>query len=199
MLTLFAFAAVQAGCSKWPTVIENGGPPSQNSISTPNKPRSLRASETSIPAFISANDSVAAAKSDFSPLETRQDSCMSWTQAPNSTVCCDHSSGQWVDTGVQRDSYTIGGPACVKQEADVTVDGETVASNIQVTQAATTTTSLIQEDYCSEAMQAPNATVCCDMSSGLWAPAPVIRDGPATGLVSAACPSSKDGGGNVNY
>ena len=71
------------------------------------------------------------------------------------------------------------------------------ASSVAETIAAATSApaSYIQQDYCSEAMELPNATVCCDMSSGLWVAAPVIRDSAATESVSAACPNSGDGSG----
>lgn len=49
------------------------------------------------------------------------------------------------------------------------------------------------QDFCNDAVYAPNATVCCDESTGLWVPAPVIRDGPAASSVSASCPQSTGG------
>ena len=86
----------------------------------------------------------------------------------------------------------------MNQVAGVGADGGVVVSNVQVTEAAptTTTTSYIQQDYCNEAMQLPNYTVCCDRSSGLWVPAPVIRDAPVTVSVSAACPTFDSGSGS---
>ena len=46
------------------------------------------------------------------------------------------------------------------------------------------------QKFCNDAVYAPNGTVCCDESTGLWIPAPVIRDGPAASLMSASCPQS---------
>lgn len=54
------------------------------------------------------------------------------------------------------------------------------------------------QDFCNDAVYAPNATVCCDESTGLWVPAPVIRDGPAASSVSASCPQSTGGTGGVS-
>ena len=45
-------------------------------------------------------------------------------------------------------------------------------------------------DNCGGAVQAPNNTVCCDVSSGLWKPVPVVRDGPAMSTGNPACPTS---------
>lgn len=53
------------------------------------------------------------------------------------------------------------------------------------------------QDFCNDAVYAPNATVCCDESTGQWVPAPVIRDGPAASSVSASCPSETGGTGGV--
>ena len=53
------------------------------------------------------------------------------------------------------------------------------------------------QDFCNDAVYAPNATVCCNEDTGLWAPAPVIRDGPAASLVSASCPATTGGSGGV--
>lgn len=53
------------------------------------------------------------------------------------------------------------------------------------------------QDFCNDAVYAPNATVCCDESTGLWIPAPVVRDGPAASLVTASCPHSTGGTGGV--
>lgn len=135
---------------------------------------------------------------DILPLEIRQDSCLSWTQAPNQTVCCDESSGEWVLLSVQRDGTEAAtmAVACQDQVGVVTDSGAAVASNVAPPPAAATTAaSIIQQDYCSGEMQLPNATVCCDMSSGVWVPAPVQRDSMATNMVSAACPTTDDGTG----
>jgi len=43
---------------------------------------------------------------------------------------------------------------------------------------------------CEGAVQAPNNTVCCDVSSGFWIPAPVVRDGATASSVNPACPTS---------
>ena len=53
------------------------------------------------------------------------------------------------------------------------------------------------QDFCNDAVYAPNATVCCDESTGLWMPAPVIRDGPAASSMSASCPQSTGGTGGL--
>lgn len=53
------------------------------------------------------------------------------------------------------------------------------------------------QNFCNDAVYAPNTTVCCDESTGLWVPAPVIRDGPAASFVSASCPASTGGTGGV--
>lgn len=53
------------------------------------------------------------------------------------------------------------------------------------------------QDFCNDAVYAPNATVCCDENTGLWVPAPVIRDGPAASSVSASCPQISGGTGGV--
>lgn len=53
------------------------------------------------------------------------------------------------------------------------------------------------QNFCNNAVYAPNATVCCDESTGLWVPAPVIRDGPAASSVSASCPANTGGTGGV--
>lgn len=55
----------------------------------------------------------------------------------------------------------------------------------------------VLQGFCNDAVYAPNATVCCDESTGLWVPAPVIRDGPAASLVSASCPQNTGGAGGV--
>ena len=51
--------------------------------------------------------------------------------------------------------------------------------------------------FCNDAVYAPNGTVCCDESTGLWVTAPVIRDGPAAGSVGASCPPNTGGTGGV--
>lgn len=51
------------------------------------------------------------------------------------------------------------------------------------------------QDFCNDAVYAPNASVCCNESTGVWVPAPVIRDGPAESLVSASCPQNTGGTG----
>ncbi|CAD6591956.1 MAG: hypothetical protein ASARMPRED_005880 [Alectoria sarmentosa] len=53
------------------------------------------------------------------------------------------------------------------------------------------------QNFCNDAVYAPNVTVCCDESTGLWVPAPVIRDGPATSSMSASCPQTTAGTGGV--
>ena len=53
------------------------------------------------------------------------------------------------------------------------------------------------QDFCNDAVFAPNATVCCDESTGIWIPAQVIRDGPAVNSVSASCPQNTGGTGGV--
>ncbi len=45
-------------------------------------------------------------------------------------------------------------------------------------------------DNCEGAVKAPNNTVCCDVSSGLWIPAPVVRDGATASTANPACPIS---------
>lgn len=54
------------------------------------------------------------------------------------------------------------------------------------------------QGFCNDAVYAPNATVCCDESTGLWMPAPVIRDGPAASSVSASCPQNTGGTGGAD-
>lgn len=53
------------------------------------------------------------------------------------------------------------------------------------------------QDFCNDAVYAPNETVCCDENTGLWVAAPVIRDGSAASSVSARCPQSTGGTGGV--
>ena len=55
----------------------------------------------------------------------------------------------------------------------------------------------ILQDFCNGAVYAPNATVCCDEATGLWKPAPVIRDGPVAHSISASCPQNTGGTGGV--
>lgn len=52
-------------------------------------------------------------------------------------------------------------------------------------------------NFCNDAVYAPNASICCDETTGLWVTAPVIRDGPAASLVSASCPQTTGGTGGV--
>lgn len=53
------------------------------------------------------------------------------------------------------------------------------------------------QDFCNDAVYAPNATVYCDESTGLWVSAPVIRDGSPASTVGASCPQSTGGTGGV--
>lgn len=53
------------------------------------------------------------------------------------------------------------------------------------------------QDFCNDAVYAPNTSVCCDETTGFWVPAPVIRDDPAVSLVSASCPQATGGTGGV--
>lgn len=53
------------------------------------------------------------------------------------------------------------------------------------------------QNFCNDAVYAPNGTVCCDESTGLWIPAPVIREGRETSSLSANCPQNTGGTGGV--
>ncbi|KAL6719816.1 hypothetical protein ACLMJK_001737 [Lecanora helva] len=188
------YAAVQAGCTRWPALSQSRESAHLHLVGSSNAPM-LLGDDSASKTLNSVEYPAATDNADPFPLEIRQDSCMSWTQAPNSSVCCDPSSGQWVETDIQRDDYVAGGPTCVTQVGSVNSDGSSSYSNVAPPKAATTPASLVHEDYCNGAMQLPNSTVCCDMSTGLWIPAAVIRDTPATNLVSAACPTPKPGNG----
>ena len=134
-------------------------------------------------------------------LEARQDSCLSWSQAPNSTVCCDHSTGQWRLTDIQRDTFSSSGPECPPQQVGtVEQDGSTSYSDAQEVPPAGSPAVVLpsvqtQQDYCNPSMQPPDNTLCCDTSNGRWKQTTgVIRDGVQTG--SSACPAL--GGGTIN-
>ena len=189
---------MEAGCSNWPPETQSDPPRPEKLIRSSDEARSPRTPADMSGKATNLDVSEVTPEADLSRLEIRQDSCMSWTQAPNSTVCCDHSSGQWVETGVQRDDYTPGGPACAPEEGDIMVNGESVASSSMPVQAASSSSdSIVQQNYCNGAMQAPNSTVCCDMSSGLWVPSGLQRDTMSTDLVSAACPAG--GEASINF
>ena len=51
------------------------------------------------------------------------------------------------------------------------------------------------QNFCNGAVYAPNQTVCCDETTGLWKPAPVIRDGRPSHSIDASCPQMTGGSG----
>ena len=51
------------------------------------------------------------------------------------------------------------------------------------------------QNFCNGAIYAPNQTVCCDETTGLWKPAPVIRDGRPSHSIDASCPMNTGGSG----
>lgn len=51
------------------------------------------------------------------------------------------------------------------------------------------------QSFCNGAVYAPNQTVCCDETTGLWRPAPVIRDGRPSHSIDASCPQMTGGTG----
>ena len=51
------------------------------------------------------------------------------------------------------------------------------------------------QNFCNGAVYAPNQTVCCDETTGLWKPAPVIRDGRPSHSIDASCPQNTGGSG----
>ena len=53
------------------------------------------------------------------------------------------------------------------------------------------------QNFCNDALYAPNASVCCDETTGVWVPAAVIRDESLASSVSASCPQTTEGTGGV--
>lgn len=190
-LTLSRSSAVQASCKKWPRLRGRGN---RGLLDIAANVSDVNSSITSIQPAIETVTRVDLKPPGSSPnafvLQSRQSSCLNWAEAPNSTVCCDQESGEWIKAPVQRETAAID-PACPSIVDIVGSDGQMVASNTRTAPAvAQTTFSNVQANYCTGQMHLPNSTVCCDMSSGLWVPAPVIRDTTATIMVSAACPTS---------
>ncbi len=198
-LTLSRSSGVQAGCKKWPRLRSRGNrglldiAANVSNVITSNTPI-----QSAIKTVTTADVEPPANSPDALILQRRQSSCLNWAEAPNSTVCCDQNSGEWIEAPIQRDTASTD-PACPTVVEGVGSDGQMVASNTQTAPAvAQTTFSNVQTNYCTGQMHLPNSTVCCDMSSGLWVPAPVIRDTMATIMVSAACPTTKSMGGLIN-
>ena len=109
-----------------------------------------------------------------------------------------------METAVQRDYSNGESPACPTEAGYITSNGGAVVSDVAPAAVPTSPVSLLQQDYCNGEMELPNATVCCDMSTGQWVPAAVIRDTMATVSVSAACPTSESGNaggssGSINF
>lgn len=198
--------AVRAGCSQWPKVDSRDHELLEISPNASSTVDSTTSTQLAIETPTSEDLQLSDGSSTPLELRARQSSCLNWLEAPNSTVCCDQSSGEWVELQLQRDNISSD-PACPTDAWSIGQDGSSVASAVQSAPAAAQTTySAAQQDYCTGEMSLPNSTVCCDMSSGVWIPAPVIRDTTATDLVSAACPTgnagsegSASGGGYINF
>lgn len=191
--------AVQAGCKRWPK------PNSRDdrglldiTANVSNAITSIKSNQSVVETITNVDSGPPTSSAEAFVLQVRQSSCLSWVEAPNSSVCCDQSSGEWIEAPIQRDTVATD-PACPTVVSGVGQDGQMVASNIQAAPAAVQSTfSHVQQNYCTGEMRLPNSTVCCDMSSGLWVPAAVIRDTVATGMVSAACPITYAGSGRIH-
>lgn len=128
---------------------------------------------------------------------TATSSCKDWTQAPNSSVCCDHNSGQWIDTEIETDD-----PECKHIVGSINSNGgvvySVVSSSTQTTPpAASSTWSSAQQNYCTGQMRLPNSSVCCDMSNGLWRATGIQTDDNDPTMIDAACPDQ--GPGSINF
>lgn len=199
-LTLLDSPAVQAGCKKWPKPNARGDRDLlEITANVSNAITSIAPIQSVVETVTSVGSEPPTGSAEAFELQIRQSSCLNWIEAPNSTVCCDQSSGEWIKAPIQRDTAAKD-PACPTTVDVVGLDGQMVASDTQGAPAAAQTTfSNVQQNYCTGEMRLPNSTVCCDMSSGVWVPAPVIRDTLATGLVSAACPTTKAGSELITY
>jgi len=191
--------AVQAGCKKWPKL--NGRDDRdllEITANVSNVITSITPTQAAIQTVTSVVVEPPTGSAEAFELQIRQSSCLNWLQAPNSTVCCDQNSGEWIEAPIQEDTIASD-PACPTVVDIVGQNGEMVASDTQTAPAAARTTfSIVQQNYCTGEMRLPNSTVCCDMSSGVWVPAPVIRDTVDTNSIPAACPTTNAGSGWIN-